>query len=261
MAFGASARKLQQELALLPPLQREHHDACVQADQELAAARQDYASRVQSADRQIAEAGSPRVLGSFGGVVLTELSVVLNGRTYPLRPGIRCEIDATGDVQRYATSRATLTRMAAGGMLLGKSGVAAGAAARKTSVHAIDSRQLYLIVTGPDWQEVVRIDPNYGPGARRFAAQVFSASQQAQALAEEHRRRWFYAQQARAAAVADTYRLQVADSARRVLEHDPLDLLRAQLNAGAQVSAPGAVQVRQALPPGPPNHSPQARWQ
>jgi hypothetical protein len=122
--------------------------------------------------------------------VLTELAIVLNGRTYPLRPGIRCEIDATGDVQRYATSRATLTRMAAEGMLLGKSGVAAGAAARKTSVHTVDSRQLYLIVTGPDWQEVVRIDPNYGPGARRFAAQMFSASQQAQALAEEHRRRW-----------------------------------------------------------------------
>jgi hypothetical protein len=230
--FYLRRRRRLAELALLSPGQRERHDACVRADKELAAADKAYRAAVKAAEKRCHKESQPQVLIACGDALLTEREIILNGVYRPLRPGIRAQVDATGDVHRYSTSRSTATRMLTGGALLGPAGVVAGAAARKTSVHTVDSRQLYITVTGPDWQDVVRIDPNLGPRARAFSAGVFTASEHWDQFEAQHRVRRAQAEKHLADVVGNDQRLREAQLVRRVLEMDPLEVLRADRKAG-----------------------------
>ncbi len=81
-------------------------------------------------------------------------------------------------------SRATLTRMAAGGLLLGPVGAVLSLGFKKHK--NVDLRELYLLVEGPGYGTVVSCTPDQGLGARQFATRLNTAA--SQAVAQERMR-------------------------------------------------------------------------
>ncbi len=129
-------------------------------DKELASARASLAS---------AQAFGMQRIGSFGGMALCENSLATpNGVINLETDSVRATVDATGSV--YAEQKGGLGRAVVGGALLGPVGAIVGSTTRKSKTH--DMRELYLCVESSMVSAVVACDPNKGPEARQFAAQV-----------------------------------------------------------------------------------------
>ena len=220
------SRKEKSDLELLSPEDQKRHADIVVADRAVKDTQKAYDTAVKQAERVLAAARTPRTLTSAGPVIITETSIIVNGNARPLTPGITAQVDASGDIQKYATSRSTLTRIAAGGLIAGPAGMVVGGVAKKGKVHTNDTRQLYLIVTGPDWQEVVQLQPDLGTKARQFAATLYNVAPHAAEHLHQFQARVAQADQALRAAVGNRAPVEAAKQARSVLELDPLDELR-----------------------------------
>lgn len=232
-------RREKSDLEQLSPEEQRRHADIVVADRAVREAQKAYDAGVRQADKALAAARTPRTLASVGGVTLTETSIIVNGNARPLTPGITAQVDATGDIQKYATSRTTATRVVAGAMLAGPVGAIVGGSAKKGKVHTNDTRQLYLIVTGPNWQEVVQLNPDWGTQARQLAATLYNVAPHAAHHLQQYQARVAQAEQAHRAAVANTGPLDASRQARVVLEMDPLEELRK-----ARAQAKKAVKAR-----------------
>ncbi|HET7571776.1 MAG TPA: hypothetical protein VFJ77_03805 [Gaiellaceae bacterium] len=91
--------------------------------------------------------------------------------TYEIDPRVSAEVESAGNLAH----RPSLTRVAAGGVIAGPIGAILGGAAWKKQ----DARELYLLVEGADWTELVELAPGKGGEARKFAQQVNLAARRA----------------------------------------------------------------------------------
>jgi hypothetical protein len=99
----------------------------------------------------------------------------VNPRTWPLTPDVTVSVEAAGNAS--VTRGRNLAAKAIGGALVPGGVFLFGNA--KNQVH--DHRELYLIIDGPDWAYTLRVDPNSGEAARRFAQNLRLAARQAAA--------------------------------------------------------------------------------
>lgn len=234
----ASRRKEAARIAAMTPEERASMDARLAQERELRDATVEYEAGVKRADSahraayQAYQAGiakaeqalaaanliGRRELGRYNGrdagILLYEdrLAWAPGGGTwtyYPLGPDVKAHVDSAGNI--YSTERTTLTRMAAGGAILGKAGVVAGAAARKTNTH--DSRELYLLVEGSEFSVLVTCLPDDGSKVRQLASQIVNAGHQVAALQAQRPIAVAEADAALAAAKADVDAVNAAHAA------------------------------------------------
>lgn len=173
------------------------HWQIVEADKALRFAEAEYKVRVEMAAKDLAEAKSPRLLAQIGSVSLTETSLEVDGRFHLLSQGIHARLETNGTLHVYSDG------------------------------SGIDTRELYLAIAGPTWQESVPLDPRSGAAARQFAAAVNTATHHARAYAAAFEARVNLAQDAHRLQIADKSALEAARNARAVLELDPLVEMRA----------------------------------
>lgn len=234
----ATRRKEAARVAAMTPEERSARDARLAQERELREATAEYETGVKKADsahrvayqayqvgitkaeQALAAANliGRRELGRYNGrdagILLYEdrLAWAPGGGTwtyFPLGPDVKTQVDSAGNI--YSTERTTLTRMAAGGAILGKAGVVAGAAARKTNTH--DSRELYLLVEGSEFSVVVSCAPDDGSKVRQLASQIVNAEHQAAALQAQRPLAVAEAEAALAAAKADVEAVNAAHAA------------------------------------------------
>lgn len=242
-------RRERKDLAELSEADRQRHAAILAAEGRLSAAvhahegeataaRKQHDAAVRRARKELAKARHPHVLLTAGSVQVTETTVSVNGHGHPLVEGITARIESTGDLHVYRASRSTLTRTVAGGVVAGPIGAVVGAGIKKGSTRTNDTRQLFLTVTGPGWQEVTQLNPDMGLEARQFAAAIQTTSGSSTLHGARYRARVAAAQRCLDATIADTARLEAADRdtgeveeasrARRLLGEDPLQVMRRQ---------------------------------
>lgn len=134
--------------------------------------------RLKAAERRAAEAemvGRERVVsfsGLDGSVVAEANSLTINGKTFVMNTSVRASVDTGGNFSQH--SRSTLTRMAAGGLLLGPVGMLAGGMVKKS--QNADLRELYLLIEGDDFAAAITCNPNLGSAARQAAAAINQAA-------------------------------------------------------------------------------------
>lgn len=180
----------------LSPAERAIHDAVVAAKNEHRDALREYRDRSAAAEKvyrremgaleahvRSAEAAMKKAektgreliqsyQGKDGNVALFEHQIVVNGSPFPLDDSVSAVVDSSGNLAR--TKRSTLTRMTAGGVLLGPVGILAGGMLQKKKVH--DDRELYLMVEGQDFTALITCHPGHGAAVRQFAAKISQAS-------------------------------------------------------------------------------------
>jgi hypothetical protein len=84
--------------------------------------------------------------------------------TYTIDGQVSAAVETAGSL----STRPTFTRTGAGLLIAGPIGGLLGFASRKK----VDKRELYLVVEGADWAELVELKPKQGEKARRFAQQI-----------------------------------------------------------------------------------------
>jgi hypothetical protein len=92
--------------------------------------------------------------------------------TFRLNNDIHASVDTAGNLA--TKSRPTLTRMAAGGLLLGPVGILAGGMFKKSK--SVDNRELYLMIEGSDFATLIQAKPNDGPRLRELAMSINNAA-------------------------------------------------------------------------------------
>jgi hypothetical protein len=179
----------------LSPAERAAHDAVMEAKRRYRDAVQEYRDRTRPAEkeyrREIASINSmiksaqeqmdtahatgratlQTYRGKDGSVTLFEHQISVNGEKFHLDETISATVDTSGNLAR--TKRATLTRMTAGGLLLGPVGILAGGMIQKKKLH--DDRELYLMVEGREFTALVTCYPDHGVTVRQFAARISQA--------------------------------------------------------------------------------------
>jgi hypothetical protein len=95
-----------------------------------------------------------------------------HGTAYFSDGPVRATVDTAGNLA--VGRRATLTRMAAGGLLFGALGaVVAGAGFKKDKRY--DERELYLLVEAPKFASIGEFEPEYGAQVREFTVDLHNA--------------------------------------------------------------------------------------
>jgi hypothetical protein len=132
---------------------------------------------IAKATAHLEKAESRRVLGAYGGVVLYEDGLVTPDGSCDLSPEIKATVQDAGSLQKYVTSRVTLTRALTIGIF------AIGAKKKKT--HTVDTRELYLLIETREFASLVTCDANDGARVRQFATQINNAGIQFETLRAE----------------------------------------------------------------------------
>jgi hypothetical protein len=153
---------------------RTAHAATVRrAESGVRRAERQQSAAIAAVDRRIVELEDPRGrrVDAFGPVTLHELRIITPAGEVPL-DGVEATVDSAGDLTE--TKRATLTRLAVGGLVLGPLGavLALGFQKRRT----IDNRELYLLVEAGPASCVLQVKPDTGAAVRAFAVQVNAAA-------------------------------------------------------------------------------------
>ena len=231
-------------LARLSPRELAVHEECVAGDKAVTAAQRAYDQGVKGAEKTLKKAMTPKQLASAGSSNwVTPISLRLNGNDHDLTQDVVAALDITGTVRDETTQRTSLTRIAVGGLVAGPIGAVVGAAARKTEQQTIDTREHYVMVTGPDWQEVVKLGPEAGEKARSLGPAINVAAKNGISAHITHAERIGEAERELARATADTAALDKARGDRAALGEDPLARLIRQRKSKA-IDTP-------AQPPGP----------
>lgn len=231
-------RRHRQLLAALTDSQRVLHEQCLAADKAVRAAQRTFEQSVKNAKAELKRTERPERLAAAGiGNYVTPIHVCLNNRSHDLSPDVEAVLDAEGNITAYATQRSTLTRIVTGAVIAGPGGAIVGGVARKNKHHKADTRELYLMVTGPNWQEVAKLNPTQGDKARALMQAINVAAKNAPVAMAEHTERVMKATQHLDTVTADTEAVDLAKSARAALGRDPLSQMKA--NRGkARGSAP-----------------------
>jgi hypothetical protein len=160
---------------------RAHYDALKAARKELKGAQRTHAAKVREAEREVKKARTAEQLGSVGGHVLYDDRIQTPDGTHPLTAEVSATVDTAGALA--TKSRSTLTRMAAGGVVLGPLGMLIGATAKKSST--LDKRELYLLVDGGEWASMAKLNPDHGEKARQFAQALNVAARKVETVTRE----------------------------------------------------------------------------
>lgn len=153
--------------------QAEHSTNIRAAEQNLKKATKNYKRQIDAAQQRLASLKDSRgkKLAAFQKHTLYEHAIVTpNGESN--LDGVSAEVDTAGNLT--TKSRSTLTRMAAGGLLLGPLGAILSMGLKKTK--EVDKRELYLLVDAPSAPSVVQCPPDQGLRAREFAMKVNAAA-------------------------------------------------------------------------------------
>lgn len=146
---------------------------------------------------------------SGGKVVLYEDRIETPQGSSWLSPAVNATVDTAGNLT--VERRATLTRVAAGGLLLGPFGMLAGGMLKKKAKD--DGRELYLLIETPDFVGLFPCDPKRGAAVRQFTARIRTAVLRQPQLEQERAALVAAAQEASSAAQAGAAQLQQARSA------------------------------------------------
>lgn len=190
----------------LSPADRAVHDALQAAKSEYGEAIREHKGRVRAAEKDYrremgavdakmrsaqaqmtkAEKTGRSLVQSYrgkdGNIALFEHEIVINGKIFPLDNTVSATVDSSGNLAR--TKRSTLTRMTAGGVLLGPVGILAGGMIQKKKLH--DDRELYLLVEGREFTALLTCQPEQGVTVRQFAAKISQASKTVSAADARH---------------------------------------------------------------------------
>lgn len=172
-----------------------HRNALREYKQRVSAAEQEHrresnrvANELKDAHKQMKKAettgrSSVQIYrGRDGSAELFEHQIVIKGQTFALGPDVNATVDSSGNLAR--TKRSTLTRMTAGGMLLGPVGILAGGMVQKKKVH--DERELYLMLEGESFAALITCNPDQGAVVRRFATSVNNTARNVETAAIAH---------------------------------------------------------------------------
>lgn len=160
----------------------DHQKLIKSSMKQLAQVQKVYDHQISKFRSQLAVLRSPmgRQLGVYQGCVLSELWI-----STPQGSGSVAGASASCDTasNMVVKSRATLTRMAAGGLVLGPLGAVLSLGFKKHKVD--DHRELYLLIETSTFASVVACPPDQGVKARQFAAAVMTAGMNAAAIAQQ----------------------------------------------------------------------------
>ena len=156
----------------LSPEEKKHRALVKAADKGIRRAESEYASRMKQARKAVDKAAAPIKIQTLGRVLLTDERLQTPNGQHPLTPDVQARVDTAGSLAAYAKSRSTLTRMGAGGLVLGPVGMLIGATAKKSKDVTVDKRELYLLVEAETWAETVKLNPDKGTQARALAQAI-----------------------------------------------------------------------------------------
>lgn len=239
LIFRNIKKKAQAKLDAMSPAERELHDAELEysaavkaAEKSLKLEEKAQNSKVKEAQKQVVSAqalGSKR-LGSYGGLTLTETNMFTSSATIPLTSDITASVETAGNLA--VKSRSTLTRIAAGGLLFGPAGAIVGGVAKKSS--NVDKRELYLLIEGDSFSELIVCKPDDGAKVRQFAIQIKQSAKAANSVREHRQIAIDQAKQNLAEVEADTVLL---DQALAFLESTKADTSRIEI-AKSKITLP-----------------------
>jgi hypothetical protein len=166
----------------LKAAEKSHQDSINAARKNVAQQEQLFNQATSSYEARLSQLRDPRGrrLASYAGYVLYELWIQTPHGEGPVA-GTTATCDTAGNIAMK--SRATLTRMAAGGLLLGPLGAILSLGFKKHKT--VDQRELYILVEGPSVASVVQCPVNQGLAARQFAAAAVTAGLNAERIARE----------------------------------------------------------------------------
>jgi hypothetical protein len=150
-----------------------HAAAVRRAESGVRRTERQQSSAIAAVDRRIVELEDPRGrrIVAFGPVTLHELRIITPAGEVPL-DGVEATVDSAGNLSE--TKRATLTRMAVGGLVLGPLGAVLALGFQKK--RTVDHRELYLLIEAGPASCVLQVKPDTGTAVRAFAVQVNAAA-------------------------------------------------------------------------------------
>jgi hypothetical protein len=179
---------------------KEREQRLARATKERDAARKRHAGEVAKLKKALEKARKPRKLaggwGVPGGAQLFHDHVVVKGVSHPLGPEVSAVVDSAGNISR--TRRVTLTRFA----LMGPFSLLA----QKGTKH--DDREMFLLLEGPDWAELLKCDPKQQAAVRSFAQQFNLAARNVDASRATHQQQLAAAESGLRKAEANTSELE-----------------------------------------------------
>jgi hypothetical protein len=210
-------------------------DSIARARHALSTAQKDHSKRVDHARKATEQSGRSRRLASFGGVQLFEDRIVARGRAHWLTAEVSATVDSAGNLSR--TRRHTLTRFALIGPL--------SFFTPKKTKH--DDRQLFLLLEGPDWAELLECDKKAQAQTRALAQSINLAARNVEPTRQARDQHMAAAQAALESTLNDTANIAACDDALR----------RAEVENAGVVTA--AAELRAALERYPEAESRQGR--
>lgn len=219
-------------IAAMSPLEREQHDAVTEYQAQIAQAEKvlrdetrSRAARLKTTEKALANAHAigartlTKYRGKDGTVQVSGTEIRLSQGTFPLTAAVNATVDTAGNLA--TSSRSTLTRIAAGGLLFGPVGTIVGGVAKKTKMH--DTRELYLLIAGEEFATLITCSPEDGQKARQFAVSVKQAALNADRIRQQRAQAVAQAEHALAAEQQNTTPL---DGAREALQRVTADTTR-----------------------------------
>lgn len=164
--------------------EKEHSQSVKTAEKNLKSVTKLWDKKLRDAETQLqsAQAHGTHKLGSYGAVTLFENSLLTPQGTVNLEvEQASAAVDTAGSLME--TRRSTLTRMAAGGILLGPVGLLGGGMLKKKG--QVDTRELYLVIESSSVASIVECKPEDGARVRQFATAINNASRSAAGLAQQ----------------------------------------------------------------------------
>src|SRR4051812_13894863 len=143
--------------AALRSADKEHRAELRSAYKNVERAEKDHRRAVHDAEKTVAKLQKPKTLGRYRQTTLTEVTISGPGGSGQLTPEVLATVDTAGNLA--VTKRITLTRLAAGGIV-------GGLVFQKKQKH--DSRELYLMVEGPDFAILQECSPEDGAKVRKL---------------------------------------------------------------------------------------------
>ena len=155
-------------------------DRLVAAKKALSSACKTYRTKVNEAEAHLADSGkSSRAVArhSMGRLVVYNDRLVVKGIEHPMCPEVVATVDTAGNLSR--TRRHTLTRFALIGLF--------SVFTPKATKH--DDRELFLLLEGPDWAELIELNPDQQKKARLLAQSINLAARTSESTVAEREAR------------------------------------------------------------------------